>query len=120
MIRSNHEKASGGPFFRSLLTRAGATGEDLYDIYYYNMGSTDPMRFGLQGPSIVAFTDGGAPNSNLFARNADWTWVDGLAVSSCRSAHLTVETPLLTLFYSWMDGPSGVTVAMLPASESPT
>ncbi|KAI8713746.1 Rhamnogalacturonan endolyase [Fusarium sp. LHS14.1] len=80
MIRSNHEKASGGPFFRSLLTRADATGEDLYDIYYYNMGSTDPMRFGLQGPSVLTFTDGAAPNSNLFARNADWTWIDGLAL----------------------------------------
>lgn len=89
MIRSNHEKASGGPFFRSLLTRADATGEDLYDIYYYNMGSTDPMRFGLQGPSVLTFTDGAAPNSNLFARNADWTWIDGLGVSSSRLAHLT-------------------------------
>ncbi|RMJ03431.1 hypothetical protein CDV36_015044 [Fusarium kuroshium] len=80
MIRSNHEKASGGPFFRSLLTRADATGEDLYDIYYYNMGSTDPMRFGLQGPSVLAFTDGAAPSSSLFARNADWTWIDDLGL----------------------------------------
>lgn len=119
MIRSNHEKASGGPFFRSLLTRADATGEDLYDIYYYNMGSTDPMRFGLQGPSVLTFTDGGAPNSNLFARNADWTWIDGLGVSSSRVAYLASDAPLLT-FNSWMDGPSGVTVAMLLASESPT
>jgi rhamnogalacturonan endolyase len=81
MVRSNHEKASGGPFFRSLVTRASDTGEDLYDIYYYNMGSTDPMRFGLQGPSVLAFTDGGAPSSSLYARNADWTWIDGLGVS---------------------------------------
>lgn len=38
MIRSNHEKASGGPFFRSLVRRGGAGGPDLYDIYHYNMG----------------------------------------------------------------------------------
>ncbi|KAF4981531.1 hypothetical protein FZEAL_2680 [Fusarium zealandicum] len=81
MVRSNHEKASGGPFFRSLLTRVGATGEDLYDIYYYNMGHTDPMRVGLQGPSVLSFTDGGAPNPSLFARKADWTWVDALGLA---------------------------------------
>jgi rhamnogalacturonan endolyase len=38
MIRSNHEKASGGPFFRSLIRRGGSGGPDLYDIYHYNMG----------------------------------------------------------------------------------
>ncbi|WQF87207.1 Putative Galactose-binding-like domain superfamily, galactose mutarotase-like domain superfamily [Colletotrichum destructivum] len=94
MIRSNHEisstgsthvtllrantqhKASGGPFFRSLVRRADPTGEDLYDIYYYNMGHTDPMRTGLQGPSVLAFTSGEDPNSNLFARKADWSWFD--------------------------------------------
>jgi rhamnogalacturonan endolyase len=38
MIRSNHEKASGGPFFRSLVRRGGSGGPDLYDIYHYNMG----------------------------------------------------------------------------------
>ncbi|KAI0596506.1 rhamnogalacturonan lyase [Biscogniauxia sp. FL1348] len=78
MIRSNHEKASGGPFFRSLVRRGSPDGEDLYDIYHYNMGHTDPERFGLQGPSVLAFTDGGAPNSALFARNADWSWFDTL------------------------------------------
>lgn len=81
MIRSNHEKASGGPFFRSLVRRADPTGEDLYDIYYYNMGHTDPMRTGLQGPSVLAFTAGEDPNSNLFARKADWSWFDDLGVS---------------------------------------
>lgn len=80
MIRSNHEKASGGPFFRSLLRRADSGGEDLYDIYYYSMGHTDPMRFGLQGPSVLAFTDGGVPSSALYARNADWGWFDSLDV----------------------------------------
>jgi rhamnogalacturonan endolyase len=39
MIRSNHEKASGGPFFRSLVRRGGSGGPDLYDIYHYNMGT---------------------------------------------------------------------------------
>ncbi|ORY55495.1 rhamnogalacturonan lyase [Pseudomassariella vexata] len=80
MIRSNHEKASGGPFFRSLVRRGSSTGEDLYDIYHYNMGHTDPERFGLQGPSVLAFTDGGTPNSALFARNADWSWFDTLGI----------------------------------------
>jgi rhamnogalacturonan endolyase len=80
MIRSNHEKASGGPFFRSLLRRGSSTGEDLYDIYYYSMGHTDPERFGLQGPSVIAFTDGGNPNVALYARNADWGWFDTLGI----------------------------------------
>jgi rhamnogalacturonan endolyase len=35
MIRSNHEKATGGPFFRSLVRRGSDDGEDLYDIYRY-------------------------------------------------------------------------------------
>ncbi|KAK2598385.1 hypothetical protein N8I77_011805 [Diaporthe amygdali] len=80
MIRSNHEKASGGPFFRCLQRRADTSGEDLYDIYYYNMGHTDPERFGLQGPSVLSFTDGSTPNTALFARNADWGWFDTLGI----------------------------------------
>ncbi|KAH8682255.1 rhamnogalacturonan lyase [Xylariales sp. PMI_506] len=80
MIRSNHEKATGGPFFRSLVRRGSDDGEDLYDIYHYNMGTTDVERFGLQGPSVLAFTDGGTPNSALFARNADWSWFDTLGI----------------------------------------
>ncbi|KAI1489786.1 rhamnogalacturonan lyase [Biscogniauxia mediterranea] len=80
MIRSNHEKASGGPFFRSLVRRGSPDGEDLYDIYHYNMGHTDPERFGLQGPSVLAFTDGAPPNSALFARNANWSWFDTLGI----------------------------------------
>ncbi|KAF1975640.1 hypothetical protein BU23DRAFT_552151 [Bimuria novae-zelandiae CBS 107.79] len=82
MIRSNHEKASGGPFFRSLVRRGGSGGPDLYDIYHYNMGHTDVMRFGLQGPSVLHFTDNGAaPNGNLFARKADWSWMDSLEIA---------------------------------------
>ncbi|KAI8931063.1 hypothetical protein NX059_012074 [Plenodomus lindquistii] len=81
LLRSNHEKASGGPFFRSLVRRGGPTGPDLYDIYHYTMGHTDVMRFGLQGPSVLHFTDNGAaPNSNLFARNANWGWFDTLEI----------------------------------------
>jgi rhamnogalacturonan endolyase len=39
------------------------------------------MRFGLQGPSVLHFTDNGAaPNSNLFARKADWSWFDNLGI----------------------------------------
>lgn len=38
MIRCNREKASGGPFFRSLQRRGGG-GVDLYDIYWYSMGT---------------------------------------------------------------------------------
>ncbi|KAH6637767.1 Rhamnogalacturonase B, N-terminal-domain-containing protein [Boeremia exigua] len=81
LIRSNHEKASGGPFFRSLVRRGGSGGPDLYDIYHYNMGHTDVMRLGLQGPSVLHFTDSGAaPNGNLFARKANWDWFDGLGI----------------------------------------
>jgi rhamnogalacturonan endolyase len=89
MIRSNHEKASGGPFFRSLVRRGSPDGEDLYDIYHYNMGHTDVERFGLQGPSVLAFTDGGTPNVALFARNADWSWFDTLGV--CLLTFLTTR-----------------------------
>lgn len=39
------------------------------------------MRFGLQGPSVLHFTDSGAaPNQNLFARKADWNWLDNLGI----------------------------------------
>lgn len=82
MVRSNHEKASGGPFFRSLLRRGDSSSVDLMDIYHYNMGHTDTERFGLQGPSVLAFTDGGAPATGLLARKADWGWFDTLGVST--------------------------------------
>lgn len=49
MIRSNHEKASGGPFFRSLVRRGGSGGPDLYDIYHYNMGEFEPISPKAQG-----------------------------------------------------------------------
>ncbi|KAI1857136.1 hypothetical protein JX265_011337 [Neoarthrinium moseri] len=80
MVRSNHEKASGGPFFRSLLRRGSSGGSDIYEIYHYNMGHTDVERFGLQGPHVLSFTDGGPPNNALFARKADWGWFDTLGI----------------------------------------
>lgn len=80
LIRSNREKASGGPFFRSLVRGCSPIAEDLYEILYYNMGTTDPQRWGLQGPYVLSFTDGGAPNSALFSRNVDWSWMDTLGI----------------------------------------
>lgn len=44
------------------------------------MGTTDPERWGLQGPYVLSFTDGSAPNSALFARNVDWSWMDSLGI----------------------------------------
>lgn len=39
------------------------------------------MRLGLQGPSVLHFTVNGAgPNHNLFARNANWDWMDALEI----------------------------------------
>lgn len=34
----------------------------------------------MQGPYVLSFTDGGAPNTALFARNADWSWFDTLGI----------------------------------------
>ncbi|KAI5837618.1 Rhamnogalacturonase B, N-terminal-domain-containing protein [Morchella snyderi] len=81
LIRSNHEKASGGPFFRSLVRGCTTIAEDLYEILFYSMGHTDAERWGLQGPYVLSFTTGGTPNSALFARNADWSWFDTLGIT---------------------------------------
>ncbi|EKD21520.1 rhamnogalacturonan lyase [Drepanopeziza brunnea f. sp. 'multigermtubi' MB_m1] len=80
LIRSNREKASGGPFFRSLTRGCSPDAEDLYEILYYNMGTTDPERWGLQGPYVLSFTNGATPNTALFARKADWSWMDTLGI----------------------------------------
>ncbi|MCX4984873.1 rhamnogalacturonan lyase B N-terminal domain-containing protein [Streptomyces sp. NBC_00572] len=80
MIRSNHEKASGGPFYRSLLRHSNELGVGLYEILHYNQSQTEAMRFGLQGPYLLAFTDGGTPDPALFAANHDTSWVDGLGI----------------------------------------
>ncbi|GAA1368567.1 rhamnogalacturonan lyase B N-terminal domain-containing protein [Streptomyces beijiangensis] len=81
MVRSNHEKASGGPFYRSLLRHSNDGGAGLYEILHYNQSQTEAERFGLQGPYVLGFTDGGAPAASLFAKNIDTSWVDGLGIS---------------------------------------
>ncbi|MGW1748199.1 rhamnogalacturonan lyase B N-terminal domain-containing protein [Streptomyces sp. NPDC002092] len=81
MVRSNHEKASGGPFYRSLLRHSNDGGAGLYEILHYNEAQTEAERFGLQGPYVLALTDGGAPSSSLFQANLDTSWVDGLGIT---------------------------------------
>ncbi|GCB45056.1 rhamnogalacturonan lyase B N-terminal domain-containing protein [Streptomyces sp. NL15-2K] len=81
MVRSNHEKASGGPFYRSLLRHQSADGGGLYEILYYGQNQTEAQRFGLQGPYVIAFTDGGAPSSSLFPGTLTTSWADSLGLS---------------------------------------
>jgi len=81
MVRSNHEKASGGPFYRSLLRHLNDSGGGIYEILYYGENQTEAERFGLQGPYILAFTSGGAPSSTLYHANLDTSWIDGLGLA---------------------------------------
>ena len=81
MVRSNHEKASGGPFYRSLLRHQSADGGGLYEILYYGQNQTEAQRFGLQGPYVIAFTDGGAPSSALYPGTLTTPWADSLGIS---------------------------------------
>lgn len=81
IVRSNHEKASGGPFYRSLLRHQSADGGGLYEILYYGENQTESERFGLQGPYVIAFTDGGAPSSSLYPANLTTSWADSLGIS---------------------------------------
>jgi rhamnogalacturonan endolyase len=83
VVRSNHEKASGGPFYRSLLRHQSADGGGLYEILYYGENQTESERFGLQGPYVIAFTDGGAPSSALYHANLtpSPSWADSLGIS---------------------------------------
>ncbi|WP_371668452.1 polysaccharide lyase family protein [Streptomyces sp. NBC_00289] len=81
IVRSNHEKASGGPFYRSLLRHQSADGGGLYEILYYGENQTEAQRFGLQGPYVIAFTDGGAPSSALFPGTLTTPWADSLGIS---------------------------------------
>ncbi len=81
LVRSSHEKASGGPFYRSLLRHSNDKGAGLYEILHYNEAQTEAERFGLQGPYVLAFTDGGTPPSSLSAANLDTSWVDGLGIT---------------------------------------
>ncbi|MER5538490.1 rhamnogalacturonan lyase B N-terminal domain-containing protein [Streptomyces mirabilis] len=86
IVRSNHEKASGGPFYRSLLRHQSADGAGLYEILYYGENQTESERFGLQGPYVIAFTDGGAPSSSLYAGNLTTSWADSLGISGYTAA----------------------------------
>ncbi|MFE2067957.1 rhamnogalacturonan lyase B N-terminal domain-containing protein [Streptomyces sp. NPDC059467] len=86
IVRSNHEKASGGPFYRSLLRHQSADGGGLYEILYYGENQTESERFGLQGPYVIAFTDGGAPSSSLYAGTLTTSWADSLGISGYVSA----------------------------------
>ncbi|MEU1515894.1 rhamnogalacturonan lyase B N-terminal domain-containing protein [Streptomyces sp. NPDC005811] len=86
IVRSNHEKASGGPFYRSLLRHQSADGGGLYEILYYGENQTEAQRFGLQGPYVIAFTDGGAPSSSLYPANLTTSWADSLGISGYVSA----------------------------------
>ncbi|MFH9878979.1 rhamnogalacturonan lyase B N-terminal domain-containing protein [Streptomyces bobili] len=81
IVRSNHEKASGGPFYRSLLRHSNDLGAGLYEILHYNQAQTEPQRFGLQGPYVLSFTDGGAPSAALSHDRLDTSWVDGLGIT---------------------------------------
>jgi rhamnogalacturonan endolyase len=81
LVRSNHEKASGGPFYRSLLRHSNDGGAGLYEILHYNEAQTEAERFGLHGPYVIAFTDGGAPSSSLSHDKLDTSWVDGLGIT---------------------------------------
>ncbi|MER5379409.1 rhamnogalacturonan lyase B N-terminal domain-containing protein [Streptomyces sp. NPDC002688] len=81
IVRSHHEKASGGPFYRSLLRHQSADGGGLYEILYYGENQTEAERFGLQGPYVIAFTDGGTPSSSLYPGTLTTTWADSLGIS---------------------------------------
>ncbi|MFF7527832.1 rhamnogalacturonan lyase B N-terminal domain-containing protein [Streptomyces bobili] len=81
IVRSNHEKASGGPFYRSLLRHQSADGGGLYEILYYGQNQTEDQRFGLQGPYVISFTDGGAPSSSLFPGTLTTSWADSLGIA---------------------------------------
>ncbi|MEU6197525.1 rhamnogalacturonan lyase B N-terminal domain-containing protein [Streptomyces sp. NPDC047061] len=81
IVRSNHEKASGGPFYRSLLRHQSADGGGLYEILYYGENQTEAERYGLQGPYVIALTDGGAPSSSLYPGTLTTSWADSLGIS---------------------------------------
>ncbi|MHC5902339.1 rhamnogalacturonan lyase B N-terminal domain-containing protein [Streptomyces sp. S6] len=81
IVRSDHEKASGGPFYRSLLRHQSADGGGLYEILHYAQNQTENERFGLQGPYVIALTDGGAPSSALYPGTLTTPWADSLGIS---------------------------------------
>jgi hypothetical protein len=65
MIRSNHEGDSGDPFYRCLINQAGVD-QEIYEIINYGEAQREPFRTGvLNGPYILAFTDGPPPDTNI-------------------------------------------------------
>ncbi|CAL9593565.1 rhamnogalacturonan lyase B N-terminal domain-containing protein [Streptomyces sp. enrichment culture] len=81
IVRSNHERASGGPFYRSLLRHQSADGGGLYEILHYGQNQTEPQRFGLHGPYVIALTDGGTPSPALFPGTLTTPWADSLGIA---------------------------------------
>ncbi len=80
IVRSNHEKASGGPFYRSLIRDNTDVAVNIYEILYYGMAQTDVKRYGLQGPYVLTFTNGGTPSSSLYPENLNTSWIDSLGI----------------------------------------
>ncbi|WP_371657537.1 rhamnogalacturonan lyase B N-terminal domain-containing protein [Streptomyces sp. NBC_00280] len=80
VVRSNKEKDSGGPFVRQLLRHGNESGAGLYEHLYYAEGQTEPERFGLHGPYVLAFTDGSAPTAAVSGRD-NTAWVDALGLT---------------------------------------
>jgi len=80
LVRSNHEKASGGPFYRSLIKGSTELAQDLYEILHYSMAQVEDVRYGLQGPYILSFTNGEPPSNSLFSGNINTSWIDNLGI----------------------------------------
>lgn len=70
MVRDNNEGNAGGPFYRSLLNQCGSDQEITY-ILNYGEAQTEAFRVGvLNGPYVLAFTNGAAP-----ALPIDTSWI---------------------------------------------
>ena len=85
VVRSSKEKDSGGPFIRQLLRHGNESGAGLYEHLYYAEGQTEPERFGLHGPYVLAFTDGSAPTAAVSGRD-NTAWVDALGLTGWTGA----------------------------------
>ena len=93
-VLSHSDGANGilwvrGQTLAELVTGFGYDGgAGLYEILHYNEAQTEAERFGLQGPYVIALTDGGAPSSALYAGTLTTSWADSLGISgrACPSA----------------------------------
>jgi rhamnogalacturonan endolyase len=75
MLRSNHEGDSGGPFYRSLLNQCGDDQEITY-IINYGEAQTEAFRTSiLNGPYVLAFTNGSTPTA------PDTSWVADMGLT---------------------------------------